>query len=178
METRTWLKSAMRAVTCLVAFSLSVGCIGKYTGGGAIESAAGAPHRATFGCVVEGSVPDENGNASVVTGQFEYHDHGTGVRFHVTQLAPARAEPGGFLYFRVFPDAFNPVAAMPAYSGTYTCNEGTGLVHFGFGSRDQVEPIFGLRNQDALFVTVLTGPYAGYDNAGLVNAGRIRFRTR
>lgn len=51
----------MLTVTCLLASSLSVGCIGKYTGGGAIESAAGAPHRATFGCVVEGTVPDENG---------------------------------------------------------------------------------------------------------------------
>lgn len=51
---------------------------------------------------------------------------------------------------------------------------GTGELDLGVASDRQ--GLFGLFNKDAVFVTVFTGPYAGCENAGLVQNGNIQFR--
>jgi hypothetical protein len=94
------------------------------------------------------------------------------VSFHVAQLEPA-------LYARIYPDIFAPdPAVMFAYSGTYTCNQGSGELELGVASDRQVfdGPFGSANNKDAVFVIVLTGPYAGYENVGLVQDGKIQFK--
>jgi hypothetical protein len=61
------------------------------------------------------------------------------------------------------------------YLGTYTCNQGTGSVQIGVASHDQSDPVGDL-NSDAVLVSVLDGPYAGYFNYGLVQKGIIQFK--
>jgi hypothetical protein len=169
-----WTGFAKLAFFGLVALSM-VGCVGRFTGGGSIDSVAGAPQKATFGFVINAVNPDEAGNPTAIKGQFQYNDHGAGVSFHVAQLEPA-------LYARIIFAPSDP-AVIPAvmsvifaYSGTYTCNQGSGELELGVASDKQVEPFSGQPNMDAVFVTVLTGPYAGYENVGLVQNGKIQFK--
>ncbi len=162
-----WTTFARLAFVGLVASSL-VGCVGRFTGGGSIDSIAGAPQKATFGFVIDATNPDEDGNPTAVTGQFQYNDHAAGVSFHVDQLTPGAVG-------RIYPDIFAPdPAVIFAYSGTYSCAAGTGELALGVASDQQV--FEGMNNKDALFVTVFTGPYAGYDNVGLVQNGKIQFK--
>ena len=160
------LKSMMLAVSMLLVASMCVSCEGRYTGGGFIDSAAGAPYKATFGFVIDASEPDASGTPTQVMGQFQYRDHGTGLMFHVNQLQPA-----GYAY--ILGGIFDPTAVMFAYSGTYTCSAGTGTLDVAVASHTQI--FFGEQNQDALFVDITTGPLAGYSNSGLLRGGTIQF---
>ena len=83
-----WRSFARLGFLGLAVLSLT-GCIGRYTGGGSIDSLAGAPQKATFGFVIDAVNPDANGYATAVKGQFQYDDHGAGVSFHVDQLTSA-----------------------------------------------------------------------------------------
>ena len=166
-----WTKLANLAFVGLASLSM-VGCVGRFTGGGSIDSVAGGPQKATFGFVIDAVNPDEAGNPTAIKGQFQYNDHGAGVSFHVDQLTPA-------LYARIYPDIFAPdPAVMFAYHGTYSSAAGTGELDLGVASDRQVldGPFGSSNNKDALFVTVLTGPYAGYENVGLVQDGKIQFK--
>src|SRR5215471_10897502 len=88
MKEVKWKQCAMLAIAGFAMLILS-GCIGRYTGGGSIDSTAGAAQKATFGFVIDGmGPPDLNGFASKVKGQFQYDDHGAGVSFHVSQMTP------------------------------------------------------------------------------------------
>jgi len=168
-----WTQLARLALVGLAASSLT-GCVGRFTGGGSIDSVAGAPQKATFGFVINATDPDENGNPTNITGQFQFNDHGAGVSFHVAQLRPTTPPGvGGIL----FDDQDNPVALATVFEGTYSCNAGTGEVWIGAGSEDQVysNPFVTATNKDAIDVEVLTGPYAGYSNAGLVQHGEVSF---
>ena len=161
----TWTKFARLAFVGLAASSM-VGCVGRFTGGGSIDSVAGAPQKATFGFVIDAVNPDDAGNPTAIKGQFQFNDQAAGVSFHVDQLQPA-------LYAHIFPDIFNPQAVMFAYTGTYTSNEGTGSLDLGVASDKQ--GLFGTYNKDAVYVNVMSGPYAGYSNTGLVQGGKIQF---
>ena len=161
-----WTQFAMLAVVGLAAASLT-GCVGRFTGGGSIDSVAGAPQKATFGFVIDAINPDVNGNPTAVKGQFQFDDHGAGVSFHVNQLQPA-------LYAYILGTVFHPEAVIFAYTGTYTSNEGTGSLDLGVSSDKQ--GLFGTYNNDAVYVNVASGPYAGYSNAGLVQNGTIQFK--
>jgi hypothetical protein len=159
-----WTKFAMLAVVGLAAANLT-GCVGKFTGGGSIDSIAGAPQKATFGFVLDAINPDENGNPTALTGQFQFNDHGAGVLFHVAQLEPTGTfDPSGPALF------FN-------YIGTYTSDQGSGTLRLGVASHDQVVPFDpSTANSDAVLVDVFDGPYAGYYNSGLVQNGIIQFK--
>lgn len=161
------------AMLLAAGFALSLtGCVGRFTGGGFIDSANGAPKKATFGFVIDAVEPDEFGNPTAVLGQFQFNDHAAGVKFHVNQLEPA-------LYARIYPDFFNPEAVMFAYHGTYTCEAGSGELDLGVSSDQQsfFDSFDGTTyyNQDAVFISVVSGPYAGYENAGVVQGGKIQF---
>ena len=156
----TWLKVAKMALVGLAAVGMA-SCLGTYTGGGFIDSAAGAPHKATFGLTIEATDPLGFGEPSAVEGQFEYSDRAAGVRFHVAEMEPA--------YYAELINSF-PEAYLQIYTGVYTSADGTGLVDFGVGS-DQQDG-----NSDSVSVRVLSGPYEGYFNKGLVKGGNIRFK--
>jgi len=158
----------MLAVVGLAAANLT-GCVGRYTGGGSIDSINGAPQKATFGFVLDALDPDANGYPTNVTGQFQFNDHAAGVSFHVNQFESADSWAPG-------PNFLNPEAVVFNYIGTYTSNQGTGTVQIGVGSHDQVSPLDGSLNSDAVLVDVLDGPYTGYYNFGLVQNGIIQFK--
>jgi len=154
----------MLAIAVFAVLSLS-GCIGRYTGGGSINSTAGAGKKATFGFVIDGTgPPDLNGYATKAKGQFQYDDHGAGVSFHVDKITPTD-------YFYVTGGG-NAVGIQ--YNGTYSSIDGPGTLTFGVSSHDNTDGL-GNMDQDSLLVVVLSGPYAGYANGGLVQHGTIQF---
>ena len=67
----------LRKILLIVAFAsmvlISVGCAGKYTGGGWIEGKCGG--KATFGFQMKS-------DGECVSGQVQYNDHGADVMFH------------------------------------------------------------------------------------------------
>ena len=155
---------AMLAIAGFALLSLC-GCVGRYTGGGSIDSTAGAAQKATFGFVIDGmGPPDLNGYATKVKGQFQYDDHGAGVSFHVDKMTPTD-------YFYLLGGG-NAVGIQ--YNGTYSSIDGPGSLTFGVSSHDNTDGL-GDMDQDSLLVIVLSGPYAGYSNAGLVKHGTIQF---
>ena len=164
MKEVKWKQCAMLAIAGFVVLSLS-GCIGRYTGGGSIDSTAGGKQKATFGFVVDGiGPPDANGFATKAKGQFQYDDHGAGVSFHVDNVTPT--------------DYFYVIGGGPAlgiqYNGTYSSIDGPGTLTFGVSSHDNTDGL-GDVDKDSLFVDVLSGPYVGYVNGGLVQHGTIQF---
>jgi hypothetical protein len=163
-----WTQFAMLAVVGLAAASLT-GCVGRYTGGGSIDSVAGAPEKATFGFVIDAVNPDEAGYPTAIKGQFQFNDHGAGVSFHVNQFEQAQPP-----YAHILGGLSDPQAVIFAYTGTYTCNKGTGSLDLGVSSDTQV--FSGTHNSDAVYVMVWSGPYAGYSNEGLVQNGNIQFK--
>jgi hypothetical protein len=163
MQSRKWTKFAMLAILGLWASS-QVGCAGKYTGGGFIDSVEGAPQKATFGFNINGIDQNGDGYPDVATGQFQYDDHGAGVSFHVDQI-----EPTG-LYVGIS----NPGDFMIVYNGSYSSKDGDGDVWIAVGAKG--DGTDGLHNSyDYVFVLVFTGPYASYENAGVVQGGNIQF---
>ena len=94
MNFRKWAQAALLGLVVFAAF----GCTpGKYTGGGFITSTAGAPKKATFGFNFETLDRDGDGVVDMIAqeieenffaiwwlgkGQFQFNDHGAGVRFH------------------------------------------------------------------------------------------------
>lgn len=164
MKEVKWKQCAMLAIAVFAVLSLS-GCIGRYTGGGSINSTAGAAQKATFGFVIDGiGPPDLNGYATKAKGQFQYDDHGAGVSFHVDKITPTD-------FFYVLGGG-NAVGIQ--YNGTYSSIDGPGTLTFGVSSHDNTDGLGDL-DQDSLLVIVLSGPYAGYSNGGLVQHGTIQF---
>jgi hypothetical protein len=164
-------QSSLFAVALATGGALGLtGCVGTFNGGGYIDSVAGAPAKATFGGTVHTVASPNPPGWAVRMGQFQWNDHGTGVRFHVNNIE-------GPLFGIFWPDLFNPQANMQAWQGTYrTSAGGEGVVLFALGVEDpQWTQFFGNALNDAVFVQVLTGPYAGYQNAGLVEGGNVTF---
>jgi hypothetical protein len=163
MQSRKWMRFAMLAIVGLWASS-QVGCAGKYTGGGFIGSAAGAPQKATFGFNINGIDQNGDGYPDVATGQFQYDDHGAGVSFHADQIEPT----GAYLV----DGSLGEVTIL--YYGTYSSKAGDGEVLIAVGANG--DGTDGLHNPDDwLFVGVVSGPYASYSNAGVVQGGNIQF---
>lgn len=103
-------------------------------------------------------------------GQFSFNDHAAGVQFHVDEFHP---QPFGLLGRVDVPT--ETWAFIATYEGTYTCNAGTGALRLGVSS-DTMETAWGDQNADAVFVSIMTGPYEGYENIGLVQGGKIQFK--
>jgi hypothetical protein len=163
-----WNRCAILTIAALAVLSLS-GCIGRYTGGGSIDSTAGALQKATFGFVIDAmGPPDAQGFPTKAKGQFQYNDHGAGVSFHVDQLTPTD------FFYVINPNGPNPILGIQ-FDGTYSSVDGQGLVTLGVSSHDQTDGL-GDVNQDSVIVVVLSGPFAGYGNGGLVQHGTIQFR--
>jgi hypothetical protein len=192
---------------------------GKYTGGGFIQSAAGAPQKATFGFNLEGVDGDGDGFVDRVDkfvevpnpfgpfpptltyivwwqvgqGQFQYNDHGAGVKFHLDHDASYEVNPDGDLFSgTLLPDRidvrsttqvfFNPfrfVTTVQGFTwiGTYYSEEGTGTVTVSVNAE---EDAFGSL-VDRITVRVNSGPYgpgdrfgfSGYRNTGVLQGGNI-----
>jgi hypothetical protein len=166
MESRNPVKFAVLTVTLLLV-AMCASCSGRYIGGGYIDSLAGAPQRATIGFIVDAGDPDPTGFPQTVTGQVQFNDLAVGVQLHIDQMSAAPFASGIGTIFNLQAVVFN-------YFGTYTCPQGSGDVILGFGSHLQAGPM-GEPNLDAVMVNVLTGPYAGYFNSGLLQRGTIRF---
>jgi hypothetical protein len=169
MQSRKRTKFAMLAIVGLWVSSL-VGCAGRYTGGGFIDSAAGAPQKATFGFDIVGI--DLNGDQipDVASGQFQYDDHGAGVKFHLDDLVPT-----GITI--VYPSAGR---AMTIYDGSYTSKDGDGDAWVAVSANNDFfqNPFTGQifhNPDDHLFVVVNSGPYAGYSNDGTLQGGNIQW---
>lgn len=60
------------------------------------------------------------------------------------------------------------------YNGAYSSIDGPGTLTFGVSSHDNTDGV-GDMDQDSIFVDVLSCPYAGYVNGGLVQHGTIQF---
>jgi len=157
---------AMAAIVGLSALAL-VGCAGKYTGGGYIDSViVGANSKAAFGFNIDGTDVDGDGNPDVAKGQFQYDDRAAGVSFHVV----VDERPIGLI---CNPDCFAPGASvMVPYAGSYSSKDGGGYVTLAVTSIND-----GFGNQvDSLWIYgVSSGPYAGYSNYGVVQGGTIKF---
>ena len=108
----------MLAIVGLAA-TLLTGCVGKYTGGGFIDSIAGGNQKATFGFNFD--LIDEDGDGSWDFGpgkvQFQFNDRSAGVTFHTT------SEFGVVLV----DDSFTEVLAL-GFEGQYTSQAGDGSV--------------------------------------------------
>ena len=149
--------------SCLVILIAALaGCTGDYVGGGAMPSASGIPgEKATFGFRIraENDGIDCN-NVTRVTGQFQYVDHGTGV--NVAFHAKVREFAG------VYADAnFNTAPIFLA--DYYVKGKQAGQVLIAaldYGSDQKI---------DLLFVNVLDGPFAGYQNNGAFEKGNITY---
>lgn len=167
MQSRMRTKCAMLAIVGLIATGL-IGCVGTFNGGGYIDSVAGAPAKATFGGTVHTVADPGAAGFAVAMGQFQWNDQGTNVRFHVDNIE-------GPLYGIVWP-VINPLANMAAFKGTYFSAAGEGEAIFAIGVEDPGwAQIFGNALNDAVFIDVITGPYAGYHNVGLVEGGNVSF---
>jgi len=156
----------MMTIVGLSAVAL-VGCAGKYTGGGYIDSViVGANSKATFGFNIDGTDVDGDGNPDLAKGQFQYDDHAAGVSFHVV----VDERPLGLI---CNPDCVTPGASiMVPYAGSYSSKDGSGNVTLAVTSIND-----GFGNQvDSLWIYgVSSGPYAGYSNYGVVQGGKIKF---
>jgi hypothetical protein len=127
--------------------------ISTVRGGGSIALDNG--NKATFGFTL--ACDSETGDAS---GQFQYVDHGSGVRFHgVVDSLPlvTTCVPGGNL---------------GAFAGTYRPQpKGEGGA-FIVGVVDNGEP--GVSAGDAIRIEIVGGDYDGYSVLGTISRGNIQ----
>jgi hypothetical protein len=159
-------------VAVATALALVAGGCHKVTGGGWITSSTGTG-KATFGfsasCVVDPSAPDL---FTFYRGQFQYNDHGAGVRFDA----------------EITPDA-------SVGDGARTCEEAADLLVASFGATgtailsgeyrprpkgapgavsvvltDAGHPGIG---EDMICVTLSDGAHSGYEHCGAVQGGNI-----
>ncbi len=133
-------------VTVLLA---TTGCYEKLNGGGWMLSANGED-RATFGIHFDGTPRAARGT---------YHDHGTGVRFRFVGVEGylTEEEEGDCA---VFVANYKSQDKKQPGSGSLlviACDEGEPGV-----------------NGDSLFIYVLDGPYADYENGGLILGGNFQ----
>lgn len=159
------MKTLLKASKAFVMFVLAIGlagCSGDYSGGGAMPSASGIPgEKATFGFYIHaGNDGIDCDNITSATGQFQYVDHGTGMKvaFH----AVIREFAGGFA-----DDDFNvaPLFLADYYvKGKKVGQVLVGAMDYGKGEKT-----------DNLVVNVLDGPFAGYQNSGTFEKGNITY---
>ena len=201
MRLRTSFHCAVLAIVGLIGAS-QVGYAqnvpaGQYTGGGFIQSAApGAPQKATFGFNLEGVDGDGDGFVDRVDkvvfnprpslvwwyvgrGQFQYNDHGAGVKFHLDHDAAYELNPDNSIPDRVtfrtsviFPPFPPKIIVMGIeWVGTYSSKDGSGKV---FVSVNAEEDAFGSL-VDTVRIWVQSGPYSGYSNSGVLQGGNINW---
>jgi hypothetical protein len=207
MQSQQWVKFALLAIAGFlggnnIAYAQAVDA-GKYTGGGLIDSRAGGAQKATFGFNLEGVDGDGDGFVDRVDdfflkeifpggpvvpflvywhvgrGQFQYNDHGAGVKFHLDLDAAYELNPDDSIPDRVvfrttviFPP-FPPIILVNAieWNGTYSSEDGSGKV---FVSVNAEEDAFGSL-VDTIRIWVQSGPYSGYSNFGELKGGNIQW---
>ncbi len=141
------------ALGMLAVFMLLVatGCYQKLNGGGWMLSANGED-RATFGLHFDGPRSAARGT---------YHDHGTGVRFKFVGVLAYASGPG--------PEEGDCALFDATYTSQDKKKSGSGAVLVI--ACDEGEP--GV-NGDTLDISVLSGPYEGYDNGGQILGGNLQ----
>jgi hypothetical protein len=164
----------LMAVSALMGLGLA-GC--KVNGGGWIDSAFDILNKenndkATFGFNAECFDTDGDDETDYVKGHFQYHDHGSTpqflfggktVRFHGVlddTLFNACEEP-------------QPEGTLTTWFGHYNAQPrklGSGLFEASFIDGGEPGPSSG----DFVQLTVLTGVFAGYFNAGVLGGGNIQ----
>jgi hypothetical protein len=138
---------------------LVVGCAGKYTGGGHIESATDPDAKANFGFNMHAIDEDGDEWADTYKGQLQYNDHGAGVQFHgeVTYVGILDEESYGY------------------FEGTYTPqpkNQGPGGI-FNAWVYDGGEP--GVSEGDVFEIFLWGGVHHRYYNWGPIDGGNIQY---
>jgi hypothetical protein len=179
-----WTKLALAVVFGLGALG-QVGCAGKFTGGGWMDSLAGAPAKATMGFNFEASEDDE-GNFTY-SGQFEYHDNGSfpgfrkGVGFHgvvdEVDIFEDIAVSELFVFGLFFDFGEEGLAGDWVYvTGTYTpqpANLGAGgrfeAIIADSGTPRVADP------SDFVVIHIIGGVFDGYANGGFLKGGNITF---
>lgn len=168
---------------------------GIYSGGGFIESVEGGKNKATFGFNLEGLDEVDDGLVDfaqeidpfgfisfwlVGQGQFQFNDHAANVKFHLDHDASFELNPDGSLPDHVtvrsetvFVPPFSFVTTIFGldWVGTYRSKEGTGSVRVSVNASDDVFD----SEEDKLTVKVLSGPFVGYANSGVVKGGNIEW---
>ena len=138
------------------------GCIGDYSGGGAMPSASGIQgEKATFGFYIHaGNDGLDCNNITSASGDFQFVDHGTGVNvaFHAVILDSA----GGFA------DADENFAPI-FLADYYVKGKKAGQVLVGAMDYGKT------KKTDNIFVMVLDGPFAGYLNTGIFEKGNVTY---
>jgi hypothetical protein len=159
MKGKPTMKNTKQLMSLLLVAALGfVGCTGTYNGGGAMQSASGIPgEKATFGFTihVENDGVDCD-NIAGVSGQFQYVDHGLRIGFHA----------------RIVSHAFviDETDVHLAFVGEYLVRgrpAGQVLIRVEDHGRDS--------KSDFLWISVLSGPFQGYFNAGTFEKGNITY---
>ncbi|HET6576386.1 MAG TPA: hypothetical protein VFG68_22490 [Fimbriiglobus sp.] len=179
-----WSSLGVAAAAALCALG-PVGCAGKFTGGGWIDSRAGAPAKATMGFNLQAT--GEDGGDLEYRGQFQYSDHGSfagfpdGVAIHGVIDEVNIAEDiilgslgFGGLGFDFGPDGLPGNAVL--FTGTYTPQPESlgdggaieGVVVAG-GISDLDDP------RDFVVIHLIGGVYDGYANGGFIQGGSFKY---
>jgi hypothetical protein len=176
-----WTKVALAVVFGLGALG-QVGCAGKFTGGGWIDSLAGAPAKATMGFNLD-ATQDDAGNFTY-SGQFQYQDHGSfpdfpkGVGVHgVIDNVNIFTDVTVFeLFFGGIDFEFGDeglTGDWVLFTGTYTpqpANLGAGGTIAGVACDTGVaDP------SDFIVIQLIGGVFDGYANGGFLQGGNITF---
>jgi hypothetical protein len=152
MNTRRLVMITLLTVALAIVACEPVG-VSTVRGGGAITLEDGS--RATFGFTM--ACDPETAEAS---GQFQYVDHGNGVRFHGvvdSTYDMITCEPGG---------------TDGAFAGTYKPQPKGGGGRFVVGVRDNGEP--GVSPGDEIGIELVGGAHNGYFAWGTISRGNIQ----
>lgn len=179
---RRWRMAALAAGLALC----QVGCVGKFTGGGWLDSRAGNSAKATFGMNMQAIDEDGNGSVDSYRGQFEYQDKGalplfpTGVRFHgevttadiIEDVALISLSFGGLSFD--FGEGLRGDAVY--FTGTYQPQPSS------LGAGGQISGVIvdsGIPGEtdpaDFMAIALDGGVYGGYANGGFLQGGEIQF---
>ena len=150
--------SALIVVTTMVL--LAGGCAGKGAGGGFLPSAADDGTKATFGFRYN-TLDSEKGNFGA---NGVYHDKSAaGVKLEVTGILFVPDPP------EVDPQC---VWSTLGYESQDPKNRGTGLLEVEVCDKGKPGP----GNGDYIAVDILTGPFGGYSNSGVIQGGNIHLK--
>lgn len=148
METR-WRRTA--GLAGLIGVLALTGCASKLNGGGFIRSANGID-RANFGFSYDGPSDHFRGT---------YHDKALGVRLRGTGVLPPPWTPPE--------DTTACIAGIMGYESQNPRQRGAGTLYLQAcdGGSTGV-------GEDTITINVLTGPFAGYVNSGVVEGGNLK----
>jgi hypothetical protein len=152
----------------LVAVSLvacsSIGCAGKYTGGGWIDSPGNPGKKANFGVNLHAEDKNGDGEVDSVKGQLQYVDHGNGMTLH-------GVVDDGYI---IDQDGDPATPDIGQLFGTYTPKPNGEPGYFDLWVYDGGDP--GPSDGDWFDLILIGGEYDGYYTFGApVQGGNIKY---